>query len=247
MILAVQQLKEMSGSGQRIAKWTIGYYLLTTIVAIVNSTLAVSLGWRRLMTTVGADTTVTGPPADREDVAPHDIAVDLFEQLVPANVVDALATDALLSVLVMAVVVGCLLKPGSPLLAAVREVEQLVTTVISFLIRVAPVGVFFLVMANLFRLDIAEIGQNLGVLIGAALAGMFIHLFLLLPLLFVVITRENPYLFFARIAPAWMTAWGTASSAATLPVTMKSTLAQGVPLVVTKFVVSVGCMVNMDG
>jgi Na+/H+-dicarboxylate symporter len=46
------------------------------------------------------------------------------------------------------------------------------------LIKLAPVGVFFLILSNLFKLDIADIGQNLGVLIGASIVNMAIHLFI---------------------------------------------------------------------
>ena len=252
LILAIQSLRELgSGNGARIAKWTLGYYLITTIIAIVFSILAVSLGWSRLMTPVeGQAAQPTRPDLEtNEDTPeePHEAVVTLFKSLIPQNIFSALAEDSLLSVMVISIVVGCLLKRDSPILRVVKEIEEMVIKIIVFLIKLAPVGVFFLILPNMFRLDISEIGQNLGVLIGAALSGMFFHLFVTLSIIFAVLVKENPYTFFMRISPAWMTAWGSASSAATLPVTMRMTLAQGVPVTVTKFAVPVGCLVNMDG
>jgi Na+/H+-dicarboxylate symporter len=253
LILAVLSLRDLgSGNGARMAKWTLGYYLITTIIAIVFSILVVSLGWVRLMVPVQGEEREESEPdvvsnnanAPRE---PHEAIVLLFETLVPQNIFKAMAEDTLLSVMVVSIVVGCILKPDSPIVRVVKEVEEMVIKIITFLIKLAPVGVFFLILPNMFRLDISEIGQNLGILIGASLSGMFIHLFVTLAIIYVVLVKENPYTFFLRISPAWMTAWGSASSAATLPVTMRTVQAQGVPLTVTKFTVPVGCLVNMDG
>ncbi|KAK7704375.1 hypothetical protein SLS64_008562 [Diaporthe eres] len=247
LILAVQSLRDLgSGNGALIAKWTLGYYIVTTIIAIVFSILTVSLGWSRLMVPVQGEDREESDP-DGEKVQPHEAVVILFETLIPQNIFNALAEDTLLSVMVVSIIVGYLLKRDSPILRVVKEIEEMVIKIIIFLIKLAPIGVFFLILPNMFQLDISEIGQNLGVLIGAALSGMFIHMFITLAIIFAVLVKENPYTFFLRISPAWMTAWGSASSAATLPVTMRMTLAQGVPVTVTKFAVPVGCLVNMDG
>lgn len=87
--------------------------------------------------------------------------------------------------------------------------------IITVLIHLAPIGVFFLIMPNLFRLDIAEIGMNLGILIGGTLCGMFLHLFIITPIIFYAVTRRNSYTMWMICSPTWITAWGSASSAAT--------------------------------
>lgn len=166
----------------------------------------------------------------------------MFNSLVPQNIVDALATDSLLAVLVTAVVIGYVIKPGGALMRAVEEAEVIIMRVITVLIYLAPIGVFHLIMPNLWRLDIGEIGMNLGILIGGILCGMFIHLFILIPIIFFALTRRNPYTLWLKCSPAWVTAWGTASSAATLPVTIRCVLNLGVTVTVTKFAVSLGCL-----
>jgi len=252
MILAVQRLKAMTGSGQKLAKWTIGYYVATTLLAIVISTILTDLVWGRLMQEVGsASLAVDADDEDlykeREGVEIYDVVQQMFDSFIPSNVVHALANDSLLAVLITAVVVGYLLDTGSAIVRVLEEIEVLITKVITFLIKLAPIGVFFLILPNLFLLDLKDIGVNLGILIGGGVANMGIHLFIVLPILFFAVTRQNPYSYWAKCSPAWLTAWGSASSAATLPVTMKCVTARGVPQTVTKFSVPLGCLVNMDG
>jgi len=255
MIMAIQRLRSMAqggGKAGKLARWTIGYYVLTTILAVAHSCLLVGLVWSKLMKSVGADQLAVDEDDqetidERKEVAIHQVVVDMFNSLVPQNIVDALATDSLLAVLVTAIVVGYVIKPGGALMRAVEEIETMIMRIITVLIHLAPIGVFFLIMSNLWRLDIAEIGMNLGILIGGTLCGMFIHLFILIPLIVFIFTRRNAYAVWLKCSPAWVTAWGTASSAATLPVTIRCVLKLGVPVTVTKFAVPLGCLINMDG
>ncbi|KAL5387897.1 hypothetical protein DPSP01_003295 [Paraphaeosphaeria sporulosa] len=255
MILAIKRLRNLSqggGKAAQLALWTIGYYIITTIIAVAHSCLLVGLVWSKLMVKVsdqqlGIDDKDKETFEERADLEIHEVVVDMFNSLIPQNIVDALATDSLLAVLVTAIVLGYVIKPNGSLMRAVEEVEQIIIRVITILIYFAPMGVFFLIMPNLFKLDLAEIGLNLGILIGGTLVGMFLHLFIIIPIIFFAFTRKNPYALWLRCSPAWITAWGTASSAATLPVTLRCVLAQGVPVIITKFAVPLGCLINMDG
>ncbi|KAF2027206.1 Sodium:dicarboxylate symporter [Setomelanomma holmii] len=262
MIMAIQRLRAMTqgdGKADKLARRLIGYYVVTTFTAVAHSCLLVGLVWSKLMQTVSGEQLAVSEEDqetinERKDVAIHDVVVDMFNSLVPQNVVNALATDSLLAVLVTAVVVGYVIKPGGALMRAAEEVEVIIMRIITVLINLAPIGVFFLIMPNLFRLDIAEIGMNLGILIGRTLVGMALHLFIIIPIIFFAITRKNPYTLWSKCSPAWITAWGTASSAATLPVTIRCVLERGnadfligVPVTVTKFAVPLGCLINMDG
>merc|ERR1712000_765451 len=201
------------------ARWTIGYYVLTTLLAVVHSMILVDLVWSKLLVVVDGDA-MGVEESDQETIdersenAPHDIVIQVFQSFVPNNVI---------------------------------EVEAIISKIIAWLIKVAPIGVFFLILANLMSLDIEDIGVNLGVLIGGSVCGMFIHLFVILPILFFAFTRENPYSYWIKNSPAWTTAWGTASSAATLPVTMRCLDARGVPKLVSKFTAPLGTLINMDG
>ncbi|ROT34450.1 Sodium:dicarboxylate symporter [Sodiomyces alkalinus F11] len=254
MILAVQSLREITRGGAILARWTVGYYILTTIVAISFSVVMTSQVWAPLMTVASdesLDREANGVDnfADRENVQPHDVVVTLFDTLIPRNIVSALSNDDLLAVLVTSIVVGYLIRPDrdSSILRVVKEVNDMITRVIVFLIKLAPIGVFFLILPNMFRLDLNDVGTNLGYLIGGAISSMMIHLFVILPLIFFAFTRRNPYPYWAKSSAAWTTAWGTASSAATLPVTLRCARERGNPNTVVDFGVPLGCLINMDG
>ncbi|PSN59288.1 glutamate transporter [Corynespora cassiicola Philippines] len=255
MILAVQRLREMTGRAGPLAKWTIGYYIITTFIAIFQSCLLVGLVWSKLMPVVDDDMLQVTDEDDQDMIDEraktqiHDVVLDMFQSLVPDNLVGAIADNALLSILVASVVIGYCIKPNSnsSIIRGVKEVEVIITKIITILIYLAPIGVFFLILPNLFRLDLEQVGMNLGILIGGTLTMMFIHLFIVIPIIFFSFTRQNPYTFWLKNSPAWITAWGTASSAATLPVTMRCVLARGVPKTVAKFAIPLGCLINMDG
>jgi len=254
LILAVQKLKEMgTGKGAVLARWTIGYYVGTTVLAIIHSVIMADLLWSTKMTVASDDSLQLSDEdsakySERTEVKIHTVVVQMFESLIPNNVVNALATDSLLAVLVTACVVGYLIEgKKSSLIKAVVEIEKIILVVITFLIKCAPIGVFFLILPNMFRLNIKDIGVNLGILIGATLTGMAIHLFIVLPALYFGFTRKNPYAYWVKCSPAWTTAWGTASSAATLPVSLRVARERGVPNTIVKFAVPLGCLINMDG
>ncbi|KAI6784528.1 Excitatory amino acid transporter-like protein [Emericellopsis cladophorae] len=258
MILAVSRLRDMAdGSGGRLAKWTIGYYVLTTFLSIVMSCIMTAFVWGPRFIEVSDDSldiseadqaTADEKAASGDANPPHIVVKTLFRSFITQNVFFSLSNDELLAILIMACVIGYLIKSKDSLIyKLVVELESMIMRIITFLIKVAPIGVFFLVLSNLMKLSIAEIGANLGMLIGGTLGTMAIHLFVILPIIFFAVVRRNPYTYWFRIAPAWITAWGSASSAATLPVTLRCAHAQKIPITVYKFTCPLGCLINMDG
>jgi Na+/H+-dicarboxylate symporter len=252
MILAVQRLRAMQGSGGKLlARWTVGYYVLTTLLSIIISVIMTSLVWAPRFEVVGDDELAIAEDAEFPDAdeRPWYSVIDtLFKSFIPANVVQALADNELLSILVTAIVVGYLIRDAnSTLLKLVAEIEVMVTRIVAFIIKLAPFGVFFLILPNLMKLDITAIGVNLGMLIGGTLATMSIHVLIILPTLYFAFTRRNPFAYWLKISPAWITAWGCASSAATLPVTLRMARERGIAKTVYKFTLPLGCLINMDG
>ncbi|CEI60634.1 hypothetical protein FVEN_g2696 [Fusarium venenatum] len=250
MLLAVTRLRQMSNGGSLLAKWTVGYYIITTLLSITVSCIMQGLVWSKQYTVV--DNT----PLDENDKSlpnteerPVAIVVrDMFYSFIPANIVAALANDELLAIIIVAIIVGYLIEsPHSPIIRVAEEIERMITKVINFLIAVAPIGVFFLILPNLMKLDIGEIGSNLGILIGATLSTMLIHILVVVPIIFFAFTRMNAYSYWIKISPAWITAWGSASSAATLSVTLRCAKERGIPAIIYKFACPLGCLINMDG
>ncbi|VDK86717.1 unnamed protein product [Onchocerca ochengi] len=96
--------------------------------------------------------------------------------------------------------------------------------------------------------DLANMARMLAMYVVTVLLGLVIHALFSLPLLFFICTKKNPFTFMRGLLQAWVTALGTASSSATLPITFKCLEENlGIDRRVTRFVLPVGATINMDG
>ncbi len=114
---------------------------------------------------------------------------------------------------------------------------------------VTPFAVFSLI-ANAIgsQEDLSGTFANVGYLIAANLVGFIAHFFVVDVAFFYLMTRENPFPYLRQIIPAQMTAFACASSAATLPVTLRCVKATGrVPDDIRNFACPLGATINMDG
>jgi Na+/H+-dicarboxylate symporter len=130
--------------------------------------------------------------------------------------------------------------------------EALLEVVMQF-VRIAmlysPIGIFFLIVAKMLEMDsLNDFVGSLGLYTVTVLAGLFIHGFIILPLILFIITRINSFKYIRGMSQALVTAFGTASSSATLPVTYRCVEEKNhIDPRVSRFVLPVGATVNMDG
>lgn len=96
--------------------------------------------------------------------------------------------------------------------------------------------------------DLGSFFKSVGFYIGTVLLGLIIHGFITLPLIYFVVTRKNPYKFMIGIFEVIMTALGTSSSLAAMPVTFR-VLEQkmGIDKRIVRFCIPIGATINMDG
>ncbi|XP_037581539.1 excitatory amino acid transporter 2 [Dermacentor silvarum] len=112
-----------------------------------------------------------------------------------------------------------------------------------------PIGVVFLLSASIARGDaLGEQAINVGAYIGTVMTGLVIHSFIVLPLIYYTFVRKNPLVFAKNLLHAFVTAFGTSDSVATLPVTFMC-LEQNNKLDrrVTRFVAPIASAFNLDG
>ncbi|XP_077672377.1 excitatory amino acid transporter 1 isoform X4 [Eretmochelys imbricata] len=117
------------------------------------------------------------------------------------------------------------------------------------LIRYAPVGIMFLIAGKIVEMeDMGVIGGQLAMYTVTVIIGLLIHAIIVLPLLYFLVVRKNPWVFIGGLLQALITALGTSSSSATLPITFKCLEENnGVDKRITRFVLPVGATINMDG
>ncbi len=119
----------------------------------------------------------------------------------------------------------------------------------SWVIWLSPIGVLFLICAKLIEIDdLAALVGQLGLYFVTVLGGIMFHGFVVLPILYFLAIRRNPFVLVKNMGQAIATAFGTSSSSATLPVTIRCMEEfHGIDNRVTRFILPIGATINMDG
>ncbi|CAL1544505.1 unnamed protein product [Lymnaea stagnalis] len=130
-----------------------------------------------------------------------------------------------------------------------QVLNEIIMKMVTIVMWYSPIGIMFLITGKILELDDpAKVGAQLGMYMITILLGLTIHTFVILPAIYFIIARKNPYLIFWGIIQAWVTALGTASSTATLPVTFRCLEENlNIDKRVTRFVLPIGATINMDG
>jgi len=140
-------------------------------------------------------------------------------------------------------------EKGKPLMEFFICLSEAMMTITTWVIYMAPIGVFFLIGGQILEMDdFNVVAGQLGKYFMTVLLGLFLHGFIVLPIIFAVTCRKLPFRFIANMTNAFTTAFGTASSSATLPVTMNLLEEKnGVDQRISRFVLPIGATINMDG
>lgn len=261
LIKGISDLKDISKLAS-IGVKTIVIYVLTTIIAIsIGISLvnffspgdAVSDNTILKLTEVYSDNDSLQTKISEANKQQQNGPIDFLVDIVPENAFSALSNNKLmLQVIFLAIFIGISLlligeKKSKPLKDFFDSLNDLVLKMVDLIMLTAPYAVFALlanviVSSNDPELLYALLFYALVVLAGLGLMFCFYMLILFL------ITKKNPFLFVKQISPAQLLAFSTASSAATLPVTMNCIEKRvGVDREVSSFVLPVGATINMDG
>ncbi|XP_053147705.1 excitatory amino acid transporter 1-like isoform X2 [Hemicordylus capensis] len=146
-------------------------------------------------------------------------------------------------------VIGRMKQKGHALREFFDCLNEAILRMVSIIIWYAPVGILFLIAGKILEMeDLAVMGGQLGMYTLTVIVGLLIHGLCVLPLIYFIVTHKNPWLFITGLLQALVTALGTSSSSATLPVTFRCLEENnGVDKRVTRFVLPVGATINMDG
>ncbi|HOE96268.1 MAG TPA: dicarboxylate/amino acid:cation symporter [Candidatus Sumerlaeota bacterium] len=181
-----------------------------------------------------------------------DALMGILIRMVPNNPVDDLARGQTLPVIVFSIFFGIILSmigpSGRPLIDLMRALMDVMIKMTEYVLCLAPVGVFFLVGRAVAGIGLETFAQKIGVYMFTVIAGLLLHGFVVLPLILWIFGRTNPWRFTIAMREALLLAFSTASSSATLPVTIDCAQTRGgCSRRASGFVLPLGSTVNMDG
>jgi proton glutamate symport protein len=238
------------GGGRALGRMfskTLGYYVLSSLLAITVSLFMVNL----IRPGVGAnmvDTAQVDLPTLQTPTSP----VDLIVNIVPENVIQAAASADMLALIFFAIVFGVAVttlpeKSRTTVMDLFEALFEAMMMLTSGIIRFLPIGVFALITRMVGTTGFDSF-RPLALYAITIFSGLTVHLFVTLPVLLIVLGRISPRIHFANMRDAMLIAFSTSSSGATLPVTMETVEKKvGASNRVSSFVLPMGATVNMDG
>lgn len=237
-----------AGSLGRIGLKTIGYYVMTSILAILTGMLLINI----FHPGTGTSLNLTGAAvvSDLKGVSVKDTLVSV----VPENIFASIAKGEMLSVIFSALLFGFFItrlqdKQRTLLTDFFSAVFELSMKVTLFLMKLAPFGIFGLVARLVSQQqDPAALFQRLGIYMLVVIGALTIHTLITLPSILWFVGKVNPLKHFSAMSAPLITAFSTASSNATLPLTMEAVEHRaGVSNKITSFTLPLGATINMDG
>ncbi len=231
---------------KKIGLKTIGLYILTTALATFSAIIAMHL---LHIGEVLDSETLSFTKASQ--VIPFSLQ-NMILSFIPTNIFAALSDGSMMQIILFAILFGVAslyLKPSEqePMFRFFNAVSEAMLKMAEWVIRMTPLGVFSLISYVVAEqgLDVVvDLWKYIVVVIGVIL----FHALITLPALFYFYTGLNPYKYLSDVREAPIMAFATASSAATLPVSMRVCEEMGgVSKKTTSFVLPLGATVSMDG
>lgn len=167
------------------------------------------------------------------------------------NPFKAMAEANFIGIVFFGLVLGFLIMRAGPAASTARDffvqMNELMLTFVRIVVWLGPIGIFAL-GADLFASVGVDLLKPLAYYVFVVFLGLSLHCFVLYPILMVVLAGYSPWRFFMGMKDALLLAFTTASSAATMPVTLRCTEDNlGIDRDITRLVVPMGATINMDG
>lgn len=243
----------------RLGGKTLGFFMVSSTSAILVGLLLVNLTTPGLIDgepagprlNLVAQDEAAAALAKVEGRGGADIAA-VFLRMIPTNVVDAAASGEMLGLIFFAMLFGFFMsrlpsETATTLKSFWQGVFDVMMAITLLVMKFAPIGVFALV-ANTVMVTGFEAFGPLLVFFLTVVAALAIHMFITMALALRFAARVNPFKHYRAMMPALLTAFSTASSAATLPLTIERMEKNvGVSNKSTSFVLPLGATINMDG
>jgi Na+/H+-dicarboxylate symporter len=228
---------------------TVGYYASTTAVAVIIGLVVVNLIRPGDGIASNINTDAASEILGKDPITFSDIILTM----VSPNLIAAASQMQLLPIIVFSLIFGAALttvgESGRPVINFFNGINDVMMTLVNWIMYFAPVGIFALIASRLGETGggqaLLEEISGIGAYVLTVILGLACHFIFLVCLLKTFTGRGLDYI--TAMSRAIITAFGTASSSATLPITMSCAQEAGISARSTKFVLPLGATVNMDG
>lgn len=251
LVMGVSSIGETKDLG-RIAGKTFAYYVLTTLIACVLGLVLVNAFQPGVGVNLNLQTKV-------ESISTTEISmIDQIVGIVPTNIFKAMADGNMLPVIFFAILFGTFITLSSQksrvlLTDVFNSVYEVMIKMTFLVIRFAPFGLFGVVSSIIGSqagdtAALSEMFGSLGIYAAIIAGGCLIQGLGVLPAIFVTLTRKNPFKFMNQMGTGLLTTFCTASSAASLPITIPDIQKKtGVSQKIAAFCLPLGNTINMNG
>lgn len=227
----------------RLGTKTFFLYLFTTGVAVSLALIIATT----LQPGAGAELELSEKYVAKPAPSVKDVIIKIF----PSNPVQAMAEANMLQVIVFSILLGLAISKaggsGEKVAASFQQWNVVVMKMVDLVMALAPYGVFCLIVTLFAQKGLGFVGDLALYFFTVALV-LLIHAIGTFTLLLKFFARINPLVFFKKMRPVMMFAFSTASSGATMPLTLKTVETKlGVHNNIASFSIPLGATINMDG
>lgn len=248
MIVGVTSLGDFRRLGRTASK-TLAFYLVTTGFSVFIGLVLVNL--------IRPGDGVASFGAYVPDLVANSQGrtfIDVIVGLIPDNIFKAASEGKILPLIVFSLIFGGVLtvigEKGVPVIKFFEGINAAIMKIVHLIIYFAPIGVMALIGGIVAenRDSVDELVSSLGLYVLTVIVGLLIHATVILPLILRMFGRKSPLRYLINMGQALATAFTTASSSATLPITMQAVEHKNkVDGRATAFVLPLGATINMDG
>lgn len=227
----------------RLGGKTLAFYLFTTAIAI---TVAISVA---ILIHPGNASLVSEGLSFNAKEAPS--LSEVLINIVPTNPMKAMSEGNMLQIILFAVIFGFAIshigERGKRVAALFNDLNEVIMRVVTLIMQLAPYGVFALMAKLALTLGLETFSSVVKYFL-VVLGVLLIHGFIVYPALLKIFTGLNPFTFIRKMRDVQLFAFSTASSNATLPVTIEAAEHRlGVDNKIASFTLPLGATINMDG
>jgi Na+/H+-dicarboxylate symporter len=240
------------GSTERIGSMfgkTLLYYFATSVLAIGTGILMVNL----IRPGIGAELPGGGEGViSGEEQSLPSVFLGLLNNMIPPNPIEALANGDFLSIITFSILFGLFIikvggESGKFLGNFFQAGFDVMMEMTLFIIRLAPIGVFAFILFATASQGL-EVFRTFALYMLTVFLALLVHSCIVLPLILYFVAKRSPWKYAQALSPALMTAFSTASSNGTLPLTLTAVEERaGISNRISSFVLPLGATINMDG